>query len=64
MSVFGGLMVSMLASGTQDSGFAPDQSRRIFSVEKILSMPSFGPDKAAFKFYSKMFNRNSRINKG
>jgi hypothetical protein len=30
----------MLASGIQDGGFAPD--RRIFSVEKIVSMPSFG----------------------
>jgi hypothetical protein len=38
----GGLVVSMLASGTHDRGFAPDRSRRIFSVEKILSMPSFG----------------------
>jgi hypothetical protein len=35
-------MVSMLASGTQDRGFAPERSRRIFSVEKILSMSSFG----------------------
>jgi hypothetical protein len=34
-------VVSMLA-GTQDRGFAPDRSRRIFSVEKILNMPSFG----------------------
>jgi hypothetical protein len=34
-------MVSMLASGTQDRGFAPGRSRRIFSGEKILSMPSF-----------------------
>jgi hypothetical protein len=32
-SGFGGLCVSMLASGTQDRGFAPDRSRRIFSVE-------------------------------
>jgi hypothetical protein len=30
---FGGLVVSMLASGTQDRGFAPG--------EKIISMPSF-----------------------
>jgi hypothetical protein len=33
-SDFGGLAVSMLASGTQDRGFKPG--------EKILSMPSFG----------------------
>jgi hypothetical protein len=32
----------MLASGTQDRGFAPDRSRRIFSDGKIHSMPSFG----------------------
>jgi hypothetical protein len=35
-------VVSMLASGTQERGFAPGQSRRIFSGDKILSMPSFG----------------------
>jgi hypothetical protein len=34
ISGFGGLVVSMLASGTR--------VRRIFSGEKILSMPSFG----------------------
>jgi uncharacterized protein (DUF1786 family) len=28
--VFGGLVVSMLASGAQDHGFEPDRSRRIF----------------------------------
>jgi hypothetical protein len=32
----------MLISGTQDRGFAPDRSRRIFPVGKIHSMPSFG----------------------
>jgi hypothetical protein len=31
----------MPASGTQDRGFAPDRSRRIFPVGKIHSMPSF-----------------------
>jgi hypothetical protein len=36
------LGVSMLASGTQDCGFAPDRSRRIFPAGKIHSMPSFG----------------------
>jgi hypothetical protein len=41
-SGFGGLAVSMLASGTQDRGFAPDRSRRIFPAVKIHSMPSFG----------------------
>jgi hypothetical protein len=35
-SGFGGLVVSMLASGTQDDGFAPDQSHQIFSGEKII----------------------------
>src|SRR5215468_9839570 len=41
-SGFGGLVVSMLASGTQVRGFKPGRSRRIFQGEKILSMPSFG----------------------
>jgi hypothetical protein len=40
-SGFGGLLVSMMASGTQDRGFAPDRSRRIFPARKIHSMPSF-----------------------
>jgi hypothetical protein len=31
----------MLASGTQDRGFDPDQSRRIFPAGEIHSMPSF-----------------------
>jgi hypothetical protein len=35
-------VVCVLASGTQDRGFAPDRSRRIFPVGKIHSMPSFG----------------------
>jgi hypothetical protein len=40
---FGGLVVSMLASGSRVRGFEPDRSRWIFSdVKKILSMPSFG----------------------
>jgi hypothetical protein len=38
---FGGLVVSMLASGTQVRGFKTGRSRRIFLAEKILSMPSF-----------------------
>jgi hypothetical protein len=41
VSGFGGLVVSMLASGTQDRGFAPDRSGRIFPAGKIHSMPSF-----------------------
>jgi hypothetical protein len=45
---FGGLVVSMLASGTQDRGFAPDRSRRIFRAKKILSMPSFGREVEPF----------------
>jgi hypothetical protein len=32
----------MLASGTQDRGFASERSRRIFPAGKIHSMPSFG----------------------
>ena len=39
---FGGLVVSMLASGTQDRGFDPGRSRRIFRAKKIHSMPSLG----------------------
>ena len=40
---FGGLVVSMLASGTRVHGLRHGQSRWIFRVsEQILSMPSFG----------------------
>ena len=39
---FGGLVVSMLASGTQVCGFKPDRNRWIFRDVKILSMPSSG----------------------
>jgi hypothetical protein len=39
---FGGLVVSMLASGTHVRGFKPGQSRWIFWAKKILRMPSFG----------------------
>ena len=39
---FGGLVVSMLASGTQVCGFKPGRSRWIFSDVKILIMPSSG----------------------
>jgi hypothetical protein len=43
MDGFGGLVVSMLASGSRVRGFDPERSRWIFSdVKKILSMPSFG----------------------
>jgi hypothetical protein len=41
-SGFGGLVVSMLASGTQDRGYEPGRSRRIFQGKKIHSVPSFG----------------------
>jgi hypothetical protein len=34
VSGFGGLVVRMLASGTQDRGFAPGRSRQIFSGKK------------------------------
>ena len=39
---FGGLVVNMLASGTQVCGFKPGRSRWIFTGVKILSMPSSG----------------------
>ena len=42
LSGFGGLVVSVLASSTQDRGFKPGRSRRIFWAKKILSTPSFG----------------------
>jgi hypothetical protein len=41
-SGFGGLVVSMLASGTQDHVFKPGRSHLIFQGKKIHSMPSFG----------------------
>jgi hypothetical protein len=41
-SSFGGLVVSMRASGTQVRGFAPDRSRQIFPAGKLHSMPSYG----------------------
>ena len=39
---FGGLVVSMMASGSQVSGFKPGRSRWIFTDVNILSMPSSG----------------------
>ena len=39
---FGGLVVSMLASGAHVCGFKPGRSRWIFTGVKILSMPSSG----------------------
>jgi hypothetical protein len=44
ISSFGGLGVSVLASGTQVRGIKPGRSRRIFKVGKILSTPPFGRD--------------------
>jgi hypothetical protein len=41
----GGLLVSILATGTRDCGFKPGRSRWIISgIWKILSMPSFGEE--------------------
>jgi hypothetical protein len=44
LSSIGGLLVSMLASGTQVRGFIPGRSRRIFRAEKKSSecLPSEG----------------------
>jgi hypothetical protein len=43
VSAFGGLVVSMLASGTQDRGLEPGQSRRIFRAKKSTAcLPSEG----------------------
>jgi hypothetical protein len=42
-SGFGGLVVSMLASSTQDRGFTPDRIRRIFRAKKSSAcLPSEG----------------------
>jgi hypothetical protein len=48
MNSFGGLVVSILASGTRVRGFEPSRSCRIFSGEKIRSMPSFGREVKLF----------------
>jgi hypothetical protein len=43
VSGFGGKPVRMLASGTQDRGFEPGQSRRIFPAKKSTAfLPSEG----------------------
>jgi hypothetical protein len=40
---FGGLVVSMLTSGTQDCGFTPSRSRQIFRAKKSSAcLPSEG----------------------
>ena len=41
-SGFGGLVVSMLASGTQDRGFDPGRSRRIFRAKKSTAYLPWG----------------------
>ena len=43
---FGGLVVSMLASGTQDRGFDPGRSRRIFRAKKSTACLPWGGSKA------------------
>jgi hypothetical protein len=48
ISVLSVLVVSMLASGTQDRGFAPGRGRRIFRAKNNLSMPSFGREVKPF----------------
>ena len=45
---FGGLVDSMLASGTQVCGFKPGRSRWIFTGVKIPSMPSSGGEVKEF----------------
>ena len=44
---FGGLVVSMLASGTQDRGFDLGRSRRIFRAKKSTACLPWGGSKAA-----------------
>jgi hypothetical protein len=55
-SGFGGLGVCVLASGTQDRGFAPDRSRRIFHNGKIHSTQSFGL--SVFRLIPEQFQTN------
>ena len=43
---FGGLVVCMLASGTQDRGFDPGRSRRIFRAKKSTACLPWGGSKA------------------
>jgi hypothetical protein len=45
---FGGLVVSMLASGTQDRGFRSRPKPSDFSGETFLSMSSFGREVEPF----------------
>ena len=45
-ALFGGLVVSMLASGTQDRGFDPGRSRRIFRAKKSTACLPWGGSKA------------------
>ena len=46
---FGGLVVSILTTGTRIREFKPNRSRWIFlGVRKILSMPSFGGEVKEF----------------
>ena len=42
LSGFGGLVVSMLASGTQDRGFDPGRIRRIFRAKKSTACLPWG----------------------
>ena len=45
-SGFGGLVVGMLASGTQDRGFDPGRSPRIFRAKKSIACLPWGGSKA------------------
>ena len=45
-SGFGGLVVSTLASGTQDRGFDPGRSRRIYQAKKSTACLPWGGSKA------------------
>ena len=46
MTNFGGLVVSMLASGTQERGFDPGRSRRIFRAKESTACLPWGGSKA------------------
>jgi hypothetical protein len=45
-------IAASVSSGTQDRGFAPGRSRRIFRAKKILSMPSLGREVKPFRRFA------------
>jgi hypothetical protein len=61
ISGFGGLGVCMLASGTQDRGFAPDRSRLIFLLEKSTACrPSSNTTTTKYTIRTNIKRKNTR----